>query len=64
MTAVEDTVLAYWDACEARDWERFAALLADDVVYHLPQTGSGSGAARPCSASTRNTRATGTSRPS
>ncbi|MFC0504717.1 nuclear transport factor 2 family protein [Micromonospora costi] len=38
MTTVEDTVLAYWDACEARDWERFATLLADDMVYHLPQT--------------------------
>ncbi|PWU58122.1 hypothetical protein DLJ47_00265 [Micromonospora sp. S4605] len=38
MTTAEDTVLAYWDACEARDWPRVAALLADDVVYHLPQT--------------------------
>ncbi|MFI7609026.1 nuclear transport factor 2 family protein [Micromonospora sp. NPDC049366] len=38
MTSAEDTVLAYWDACEARDWPRFGTLLADDVVYHLPQT--------------------------
>lgn len=38
MTTAEDTVLAYWDACEARDWPRVTALLADDVVYHLPQT--------------------------
>ncbi|RKF23835.1 nuclear transport factor 2 family protein [Micromonospora globbae] len=38
VTTAEDTVFAYWDACEARDWERFAGLLADDIVYHLPQT--------------------------
>jgi len=29
---------AYWAACEARDWTAFGALLADDVVYELPQT--------------------------
>ncbi|WP_243709649.1 nuclear transport factor 2 family protein [Micromonospora sp. 15K316] len=38
MPNVEETVLAYWDACETRDWERMGALLADDLVYHLPQT--------------------------
>ncbi|MGW1062780.1 nuclear transport factor 2 family protein [Micromonospora sp. NBC_01412] len=38
MTSAEATVLAYWQACEARDWETFGGLLADDVVYHLPQT--------------------------
>ncbi|MDO3703429.1 nuclear transport factor 2 family protein [Micromonospora sp. C28SCA-DRY-2] len=38
MTTAEDTVLAYWEACEARDWPRVATLLADEVVYHLPQT--------------------------
>jgi hypothetical protein len=31
-------VRAYWDACEARDWARFADLLAPDVTYTLPQT--------------------------
>jgi ketosteroid isomerase-like protein len=31
-------VAAYWAACEARDWAAFEALLADDVVYELPQT--------------------------
>lgn len=31
-------VRAYWDSANARDWERFGALLADDVVYELPQT--------------------------
>lgn len=29
---------AYWAAAEARDWTSFAALLADDVVYEVPQT--------------------------
>ncbi|RKN50608.1 nuclear transport factor 2 family protein [Micromonospora endolithica] len=38
MTGAEDTVLAYWAACEAREWERLGTLLAEDVVYHLPQT--------------------------
>jgi hypothetical protein len=31
-------VEAYWNAAEARDWEAFGALLADDVVYEGPQT--------------------------
>lgn len=38
MTSAEATVLAYWEACEARDWARVAPLLADDMVYDLPQT--------------------------
>ncbi|SIQ35496.1 SnoaL-like domain-containing protein [Micromonospora avicenniae] len=38
MADVEDTVMVYWHACEARDWERMGTLLADDMVYHLPQT--------------------------
>lgn len=33
-----DTVRSYWTAAEARDWERFAALLAPDVVYTLEQS--------------------------
>ncbi|MGE5827488.1 MAG: nuclear transport factor 2 family protein [Micromonosporaceae bacterium] len=33
-----DVVARYWAACEARDWVGFAALLAEDVVYELPQT--------------------------
>lgn len=28
----------YWTALQARDWEGFEALLAEDVVYELPQT--------------------------
>ncbi|WP_198537041.1 MULTISPECIES: nuclear transport factor 2 family protein [unclassified Streptomyces] len=32
------TVQAYWATADARDWEAFAATLADDVVYELPQT--------------------------
>ncbi|MEU4678281.1 nuclear transport factor 2 family protein [Micromonospora sp. NPDC023737] len=38
MANVEDTVMAYWNACESRDWARMVMLLADDMVYHLPQT--------------------------
>lgn len=38
MTRAHDTVVAYWTAAEARDWPAFGALLADDVVYDLPQT--------------------------
>ncbi|WP_173071872.1 nuclear transport factor 2 family protein [Phytohabitans houttuyneae] len=38
MTRSHDTVMAYWAAAEARDWAGFAALLADDVVYELPQS--------------------------
>ncbi|HEY5981614.1 MAG TPA: nuclear transport factor 2 family protein [Microlunatus sp.] len=33
-----DTVRAYWAAAEARDWARFASLLAPDVVYTLEQS--------------------------
>ena len=29
---------AFWAAAEARDWTAFGELLADDVVYELPQT--------------------------
>ena len=31
-------VEAYWGAADARDWDAFAATLAEDVVYDLPQT--------------------------
>jgi hypothetical protein len=33
-----DIVNAYWTAANARDWDAFARLLADDVVYEGPQT--------------------------
>jgi len=29
----------YFDTLNARDWDSFGALLADDVVYEIPQTG-------------------------
>ncbi|MFD6281835.1 nuclear transport factor 2 family protein [Streptomyces sp. NPDC060209] len=35
---VRAAVEAYWTAADARDWSAFAATLADDVVYDLPQT--------------------------
>ena len=38
MRTSSEVVRAYWAACEARDWEAFGALLADDVVYEAPQT--------------------------
>jgi hypothetical protein len=31
-------VADYWAAAEARDWDAFGALLAQDVVYEVPQT--------------------------
>src|SRR4029077_9149744 len=33
-----EVVAAYWAAAEARDWDAFGALLADDVLYRGPQT--------------------------
>jgi hypothetical protein len=38
MNPTRDAVAAYWSAANARDWAAFARLLADDVVYELPQT--------------------------
>ncbi|TMC26684.1 MAG: nuclear transport factor 2 family protein [Chloroflexi bacterium] len=38
MTGAHDVVAAYWAAAEARDWDAFGALLADDVVYRGAQT--------------------------
>jgi len=38
MTSAHDVVAAYWAAAEARDWDAFGALLADDVLYRGPQT--------------------------
>src|SRR5579871_470779 len=38
MTNAHDAVAAYWAAAEARDWDAFGALLADDVLYRGPQT--------------------------
>ena len=32
------TVENYWTAADVRDWDTFAATLADDVLYDLPQT--------------------------
>lgn len=32
------TVERYWSAAGHRDWDAFAATLADEVVYDLPQT--------------------------
>src|SRR6516164_6323867 len=33
-----EVIAAYWAAAEARDWDAFGALVADDVIYRGPQT--------------------------
>ncbi len=33
MMSAHDVVAEYWAAAGARDWDRFGALLADDVLY-------------------------------
>jgi hypothetical protein len=38
ITGAHEVVAAYWAAAEARDWDAFGALLADDVLYRGPQT--------------------------
>jgi len=38
MANAHQVVAAYWAAAEARDWETFADLVADQVVYEAPQT--------------------------
>ncbi|MER5744308.1 nuclear transport factor 2 family protein [Streptomyces sp. NPDC002225] len=41
MTTTADlraAVETYWSAAEARDWDALAAILADDVLYEVPQT--------------------------
>jgi ketosteroid isomerase-like protein len=38
MDGAHDVVAAYWAAAEARDWDTFAGLLAEQVVYKGPQT--------------------------
>lgn len=34
----KEPIAAYWAACNARDWGALGALVADDVVYDLPQS--------------------------
>jgi SnoaL-like domain len=38
MTTSRALVSAYWAAAEARDWDGFGRLLADDVVYEAPMS--------------------------
>ena len=38
MTSSRALVSAYWAAAEARNWEAFGRLLADDVVYQAPMS--------------------------
>ena len=37
MKDAHQVVAAYWAAAEARDWDRFADLVADQIVYEAPQ---------------------------
>jgi hypothetical protein len=39
MTSARETVLEFWAHAQARDWTAFGDLLADEIVYELPQTG-------------------------
>lgn len=38
MTTAHEAAAAYWAAIDRRDWAALGALLAEDVVYDLPQT--------------------------
>ena len=38
MTSTQALVSAYWAAAEARDWDAFGRLLADDVLYEAPMS--------------------------
>jgi ketosteroid isomerase-like protein len=38
MGDASEVVSNYWSAAEARDWAAFGDLLAENVVYELPQT--------------------------
>ena len=38
MTSSQALVSAYWAAAEARDWDAFGRLLAEDVVYEAPMS--------------------------
>jgi hypothetical protein len=35
---MSNVIERYWASCAARDWVTFGQLLADEVVYDLPQT--------------------------
>lgn len=38
MSNAHEIVAAYWAAAEARDWDSFAGLVSEQVVYQNPQT--------------------------
>ncbi|MBB4842620.1 ketosteroid isomerase-like protein [Paucibacter oligotrophus] len=38
MNPSQQKVRQYWQAANARDWAAFAELLAEDIVYEVPQT--------------------------
>lgn len=38
MTDTAAVIRRYWTCADRRDWEGFASVLAEDVVYEVPQT--------------------------
>jgi SnoaL-like domain len=38
VTSTRALISAYWAAAEARDWDAFGRLLADDVLYEAPMS--------------------------
>lgn len=38
MTDAHEVIAAYWTAAEARHWDAFGALVAEDIVYRNPQS--------------------------
>ena len=35
--SAKEVVAAYWAAAEARDWDAFGTLVAEDVLYEVPK---------------------------
>jgi len=38
MTDAADIIARYWAHCDAREWDQFGRLVAEDVVYEVPQS--------------------------
>lgn len=38
MSDAHQVVAAYWAAAQSRDWDAFAGLVAEEVIYEAPQT--------------------------
>jgi ketosteroid isomerase-like protein len=61
MRTAHDVVAAYWAAAEARDWQAFGDLVADDVLYRGPQAMEQvRGRQRTCGSTPKASRGSGT----